>query len=200
MTKRKPPRGEFDPEHSPAFFAAIGIDNPHLTNALETNLQQIAAAFWRQMNIPTVGTQNKKLRQYLRYSRKKRELRHALGLEQQIVSASILRKNPDADLADISADVAEYRFTLSDLDQDEMQHEADIEFLIGLSRDYRKRLVTKLVVEPGLILLRENDIKPSRTLPLSRMAHTLFDLIGIAAADRVSDATVQRVWRRQASV
>jgi hypothetical protein len=193
------PQGQFEPEYLPAFFKAIDIDQPFLQSAIGTELQQIASAFWRQFKQPSMGAQNhKKLRQYLRASYKKRALRQALGpaVQHQIIVAGFLQAYPDADAADLSASIAEEQISFSRLEKDETEHEQDIKFLIALGHDYRKRLVTKLVVEPVLQLLQENGVKPSRKLPLNRMAGALFDLLGIAARDRVSDAAITSAWRR----
>ena len=67
---------------------------------------------------------------------------------------------------------------------------------MSLGSDYRKKLSQKLLIEPTLRLLKNNDVKPSRKSPLSRIVHALFDLFDISARDRVTDAAVTRAWRK----
>jgi hypothetical protein len=191
------PQGQFEPEQLPAFFRAIDIDETFQQFALRTELEQIATAFWKEFNRPTTQ-QNKRLRQYLRSSYKKRNLWQELGptVHHQIIVASYLRANPNADIVKLSVAVEEEQISLAQVAKEETEHELDVKFLIGLSGNYRKRLLTKLVVEPALRLLRENGVKPSRKLPLNRMAHALFDLFGVAPRDRVTDAAITDAWRR----
>jgi hypothetical protein len=200
MRKARHPRGQFDPDRLPAFFRAVGIDDPFLIFSLKIRLENIATVFWQQFNMPTVGAHNKEYQQYLRAREKARNLRHKWGPEQEqpLVAASILRANPDADLTNISTDVEGYKLSLSYLDKEEREHEADVKFAMTMSRDYRKKLTTKFLVEPVVRLLLEHDVTPSpRTMPIKRIAQTMFDLFGVAAAARVSVATVQKVWRRE---
>jgi hypothetical protein len=111
--------------------------------------------------------------------------------------ASYLRQTPSVVAAELSELIAEHRISRSQFKDEEKDHETDIEFLLKDSGgDYRKKLSQKLVIEPTLRLLKEYRVKPSRTLPLSQVAHALFDLFGIAARDRVTDAAVTSAWRK----
>jgi len=61
----------------------------------------------------------------------------------------------------------------------EADEDLDIAFLLDKEGDYRKRDITKLVVEPFLRFLERNDVVPSRALPLNRMTTALFDRLDI---------------------
>ena len=198
-TNTKPPQAQFDPDRLAAFFNAIGVDQGHSLFAIEARLDAIAT-HWRQLRTPALGSRRRKqLIQYLRAVQKKRKRRLALEptIQHQMLIAHYLRKKPNWDAARISSDIVELRLDLFWLDDEEAEHEADIQFLLNNSgKDYRKKLSQKLVVEPVLRLLKDNNVKPSRKLPLSRIAHALFDLFDIAPRDRVSDAAVTSAWRK----
>jgi hypothetical protein len=200
MNKNKSPQVQFDPDKLAAFFKAIDVDEPFRQFGIETELQKFAFTYRQQFNRPDMAElPRKRLRQYLRASQKKRALRQALGpaVQHEIIVAALLRENPGTITADASAVIAEHQISLSQLDEDEKCHEADIGFLLAESgSDYRKKRVTKLAVEPVLQLLKKRRITPSRELPLSRIAHALFDLFDIAARDRLSGAAVTGAWRK----
>ena len=193
----KSPQDQFDPDRLDTFFHAIAIEEPFRRFTLETKLQWLFSSFWQQSSMGALP--RKRLRQYLRASQKKRALLQALGpaVEHQIMVASYLRENPGAIAAELSAAIAEHRISRSEFKEEELDHETDIEFLLNDSgSDYRKKLVTKLVIEPTLKLLKESGVKPSRKLPLSRIALALFDLFCIANRDRASSAAVTGAWRK----
>lgn len=201
MTKSsKSTQRKFDPDHSAAFFKAIDFGNEYQQLAMEDELADLSDNYWQRFGLRSLGTQTREeLRKYLKASRKKRQLRQALDpiVQDQMIIAGHLRQNPTWNVAKLSALVAAEHFNLSQLDDEEIEHEADIEFLlINSGRDYRKKVVTGWVIEPVLLLLKQNGVKPSRQLPLSKMAHALFDLFGIEPKYRVSDAAVTSAWRK----
>ena len=98
--------------------------------------------------------------------------------------AGQLRTNPHVDEHDLRAGV---HWSDDDLEGTEVadyakieaDEDLDIAFLLDKKGDYRKRDITKLVVEPFLRFLERNDVIPSRALPLNRMMRALFDWLDI---------------------
>ena len=119
-------------------------------------------------------------------------------MHRSIAEARFLRINPHADKDAFAIVVADsdppYLFDdLNPMLKDCIQ---DIDFLIGHTGDYRKRLTTKRVIEPFLDLMNDFEVVPSKTLPRSRMFAALFDVLGLEPRGRVTDVTVRNAARR----
>ena len=55
-------------------------------------------------------------------------------VQHQMLIAHYLRETPQRDAVKLSADIVEYGLDLSWLDDEEIEHEADIQFLLNESR------------------------------------------------------------------
>jgi hypothetical protein len=55
----------------------------------------------------------------------------------------------------------------------------DIKVFLDISDDYRKGPIRKLVLEPFLVMLRNEDVEPTRERPLIRMVDALLDYLDI---------------------
>jgi hypothetical protein len=116
----------------------------------------------------------------------------------------MVRANPGLDKHNLRA--GDYEEDLQgteriDHDAIEADEDLDIEFLIASQRDYRKRELRKLVIEPFLIFLERNGIVPSRKLPRTKMMTALYDWLGVEQKNRPNAVdTIARELRLRRSV
>jgi hypothetical protein len=61
----------------------------------------------------------------------------------------------------------------------EQAEEKDFGIFLELSDDYRKGPIRKLAIEPFLVMLRNEDVEPTRERPLIRMVEALLDYLDI---------------------
>ena len=105
-------------------------------------------------------------------------------IHDELIFAGQLRTNPHVDEYDLRAGV---HWSDDDLEGTEVadyakieaDEDLDIAYFLDTKRDYRKRDITMLVIEPFLRFLQRNELIPSRKLPLNRMLEALFDWLGI---------------------
>ena len=178
-------------------FEAMGIeDNPYLCYSMTLKLEELAEHL---CNEPRTSSYHKQLGQFVAALRKLQKLwRQLAPMHRSIAEARFLRRNAHADKDVFAIMVADsdppYLFDdLNPMLKDCIQ---DIDFLIGHTGDYRKRLTTKRVIEPFLDLMNDFEVVPSKKLPRSRMFVALFDVLGLEPRDRVTDVTVRNAARR----
>ena len=159
-------------------------------------LEELAEHFW---NEPRISSYHKQLRQFVAALRKLQKLWLQLApMHRSIAEAWFLRSNPHADKDAFAIMVADSDppYLLDDLNPMLVDRIRDIDFVIRHAGDYRKRLTTKLVIEPFLDLLNDFKVVPSKKLPRSRMFVALFDVLGLKSRDCVTDVTVRNAARR----
>lgn len=195
--QRAPSATRFRAERLPTLFKSMGIeDNPFLRLATERHVRELAEKFWSE---PRISSYHKQLQGYVDALRKSQELGRKLApIYHSIAEARFLRNNPHLDKDFFASVVADSDQPSSVDELHTMQEDlaGDIEFLICRGGDYRKRLTTKLVVEPFLSFLHDFKVERSKKMPRSRMIVAVFDVLELEPRDRVSDVTVRNAERR----
>ncbi len=178
-------------------FEAMGIeDNPYLCFSMTEKLNELAKNLSR---VPDISGHRKQIRQCIAALRKAQKLWRQLGpMRRSIDEAGFLRINPHATKDDFAIMEADCPF-IDDLTPVLEERIQDIDFLIGHhTSDYRKRLITKHVVEPFLDWMDDCGVVPSRKLPRTRVFEALYDVLGLDhPRDRVTEVTIRNAVRRR---
>jgi hypothetical protein len=162
----------------------VAIGKTDLVGFIKSELESIRSNYSERSGQLTAA-QRRLLRRFRASTTRRREMRRQLrSIKDDIVMAGQLRRNPHVDEHDLRASV---HWSDDDLEGTEVadyakfeaDEDLDIAFLLDKEGDYRKRDITKLVVEPFLRFLERNDVVPSRALPLNRMTTALFDWLDI---------------------
>jgi hypothetical protein len=191
---RAPSSSRFHTEHLPALLEAMGLETYSFLE-LSLKVQLLTENFWRE---PRISSHNKRLRQYLAVLRKEQKLRRELApVHRPIAEAGFLRMNPSWDKYEFAMMVADMGRgdSLDDLDQTIEGLIQGIQLLLNES-NYRRRLVTKGVLEPFLDIMDHFKVVPSKKLPRRRMFEALYNVVGLDRTDRLSDVSVRNAVRR----
>jgi hypothetical protein len=200
MTKdqRAPSATTFRAERLPMLYKAMGIDdNPYLCFGLKEQLEEMSANIWSE---PRISGSHKELRKFVAALRKLQKLwRQLAPMHRSIAEAGFLRNCPHADRNAFTMVVADSDppYLFDDLSPMLENLVRDIDVLIDNTGDYRKRLMTKHVIERFLDIMNDLGVVPSKKLPRSRMFLALFDVLGLEPRDRVTDVTVRNAERRR---
>jgi hypothetical protein len=171
--------------------------NPFTLAALGPDLRQIEQAYQvavsgRQPDRRLVSRYRAAITKVLTLSKKIGP--HFIGHE--IQRAGLLQLNPDIDDSMLRAVMEEHRHHPDRVVEALTSRVSAIDHWFKISGDtYRKRDVTKLVVEPFLRLMTKYAITTSRKQPRKRMFDALFDWIGVEKNFRPSDASINAIAR-----
>jgi hypothetical protein len=194
MTKHRPPprKPEGCEQQFEKLLAAMEANDPFSRYGLKPALEQIKA---RWAAAPDRKPGPKLVRQYRNAITKVLALSNKIGpdfLANDIEKAGWSRHNPDADDRRLQDMMDMHGHERTDVDAVLTEHGLNIDhwFRTG-GEEYRKRDVTKLVVEPFLQLMVGRETKTSR----KDLFEALFDWIGIEARDRPSNANINAIAR-----
>jgi hypothetical protein len=191
-TKPSPSKAESREQQLDRLFVAMGANNPFIRFGLEPDLKQIEA---RWVAAQGKKPDRKRVRQYRAAITRALALSNMIGPDffaNEIEKAGWSRSNPDAD------DLRLHK--LMDMDEHKRtnvhdvltEHGLDIDHWLRTSGEvYRKRDVTKLVVEPFLQLMVGQETETSR----KRLFDALFDWIGVEKKFRPSSASINKIAR-----
>jgi len=198
MAKRDVSPTEPQPHDLSDLLAAMGLadaDN-FRTLGLETAIYEIECAWLSRHEVPNVGPYRKLLRKFRANTARRLELRKQFPpvVREAIEMAGGIRANPNVHVRIVRAVVQNNRG--GDRAKAEEWEDQNIKFVIDRADDYRKRQVTKLLVEPFLSLLDEFHVVPHpKRLPLIRMMRAFFDLLGVDDKLRPSDVSIRTIAR-----
>jgi hypothetical protein len=205
MTKHRPSPSKVENHHQrfEKLLAAMGIEaaNPISRFVLTEELERIERNYARQV-AASAQPDRKLVRRYRAAIKKTLEISKKIGPDffaYEIEKASLSRLNPDLDDSRWGDLIEEHRREQDGVVAALTARELDIDHWLKTSGDaYRKRDVTKLVVQPFLQLMVEQGITTSRKhLPRKRMFDALFDWLGIERKFRPSSAGIDAVARSQ---
>lgn len=183
--------------------AAMGMAelNPFSRAVLTENLEQIEREYARRIVQLSKQPNRKLVRRYRAAVTKLLLLSKKVGPDflAEIEEAGWSRHNPDADVRHLHMVMTEW---MTEHGHEQLNlgtvltaHGLDIDHWLKTSGDaYRKRDVRKLVVEPFLQLMAEQEITTSRKqLPRKRIFDALFDWLGVECKFRPSSAAINAV-------
>jgi hypothetical protein len=211
MTKHRPSPSKTEDrgQHFDRLLAAIGIAelNPFLRTALISDLERIERDYARRVAQLSKQPDRKLVRRYRAAVTKLLSLSKKVGPDflAEIEEAGPSRLNPEADVGHLHIAVTEWMIEHGheqlDLIDLLTKHGLNIDhWLKTTGETYKKRYVTKLVVEPFLLVIAEHGITTSsKGLPLHPMAQALFDWLGIDKRSRLSSAAISGIARALAS-
>jgi hypothetical protein len=196
------PDYKLEAERLHALWVAMGMPGSYGFN-FPFALGEIKSAWLARRDL---GSYRKELRRFRALTAKRRELRKRFepDLREALETAGYLRADAGIDENEIRARMDDnyvpYIIPADDPavigESEEEREDRNIEFLLEGMGDYRKRQVTKLVVEPFLRLLDEFHVVPHpKRLPLSRMMQAFFDLLGIDDKLRPRDVGIRTIAR-----
>jgi len=189
MTKHRlsPSKAEGREQQFEKLLAAMGIGDaadPFDRHALTQKLEQIERDYARGVAVSAKQPDRKLVHRYRKAITKVLTLSKTIGPDffgHEIEKAGWFRHNPDADDSTLGDLMDEHGHRRTNVDAVLTEHRLDIDHWLKTSGDvYRKRDVTKLVVEPFLQLIAHHEITTSRKqLPRKRMFDALFDWLGV---------------------
>ncbi|SDJ58491.1 hypothetical protein SAMN05216338_105536 [Bradyrhizobium sp. Rc2d] len=189
---------------------AIGDSADHLDHfdryATTRNLEEIEHYYARQVAVSS-QPDRKLVRRYRDTIIKLLSLSDKIGPEffaGEIEKAGWSRRNPHADEMTLHMLMEEHSDKRDNVVTVLTERRLDIDHWLKTSGDtYRKRVVTKLAVEPFLQLLIERGaISSSKKLPrlqVTQMVEALFDWLGVEQAFRLTPVAIATIARRLAS-
>ena len=171
--------------------------------ALTGNLEEIERYYARQVAVPN-QPDRKLVRRYRKAITKQLRLSEEIGphfFADEIEKAKWSRQNPHADEMTLHMLMEEHGDKRDNVVAVLTEHRLDIDHWLKISGDtYRKRVVTKLAVEPFLRLLVERGTIPNRErLPvthITQMVEALFDWLGVEQKFRLSSVAIATIARR----
>ena len=167
--------------------------------ALTQNLEGIERYYAHQVAVLGKQPDRKLVRRYRAAITKVLALSEKIGPDffaNEIEKVNWSRQNPDADDMTLHMLMEEYGDKRDKVIVALTVRRLDIDDWLKTSADvYRKRIVTKLVVEPFLQLVAQCEITTSRKQPRTRMFKALFDWLGIEQKFRSSSATINGIAR-----
>jgi hypothetical protein len=205
MTKHRPSpsKAEGREQQFEKLLAAMGIGestDPFGRFALTQNLEDIERYYARQVAVLGKQPDRKLVHRYRAAITKALALSEKIGPDffvNDIEKANWSRHNPDADDMTLHMLMEEHGDKRDDVVAVLTARGLDIDHWLKASGDdYRKRIVTKLVVEPFLQLMAQHEITTSRKqLPRKRMFDALFDWLGVEQKFRPSSAAIDAIAR-----
>ena len=204
MTKHRPSPGKAEgrEQQFKKLLTAMGIGkstDPFSRFALTQDLEEIKRYYAHQVSVSGKQPDRKLVRRYRAAITKVLALSEKIGPDffaNDIEKASWSRHNPDADDMTLHMLMEEHDDKRDDVVAVLTVRELDINHWIKTSGDaYKKRIVTKLVVEPFLQLMAQREITASRKQPRTRMFDALFDWLGIEQKFRLSNAAINAIAR-----
>jgi hypothetical protein len=203
MTKHKPSPSKVEDreQHFKRLLAAMYTSeapNPFTEGVLIGDLEQIEKAY----RVAVSGKQpdRRLVSRYRAAIAKVLTLSEKIGphfFGDEIQKAGLLQLNPDIDDSMLLAVIEERRHDPDRVVEALTSRVSTIDHWFKTSGDtYRKRDVTKLVVEPFLRLMTKYAITTSRRQqPRKRIFDALFDWIGVEKKFRPSDASINLIAR-----
>jgi hypothetical protein len=189
-------------------LAAIGAEklNHFLQVALVDDLRQIEGEYTRRVVQLSKLADRKLLRRQRAAVAKLLTLSKKVGADSlaEIEEAGWSRHNPGVDIGTLHAafteHIAEHGLKRRDLIADLTALGSDMDHWLKTSGEtYKKRYVTKLLVEPFLRLMAEYGITTSRKqLPRSRMFQALFEWLGVEQKFRLSGPAINAIAKELA--
>jgi hypothetical protein len=183
-------------------LTAMGMDkaNPFSRSALTQDLRGIESAFTRAVAVSGKQPDRDVVKQYSKAIAKLQTLSGKIGpdfFSNEIEKAGWSRHNPHLDDSMLRAVMDDHRHEREDVVAVLTAHRLDIDhWLKTTGADYKKRQLSKLVVEPFLDLMVEYEITTSRKqLPRKRMFDALFDWLGVdrnSLTSKAIDAAAKR--------
>ncbi|WP_439369676.1 hypothetical protein [Bradyrhizobium sp. DASA03120] len=212
MTKHRPPRSKAGPQqqHLEKLLEAMGIGDSadHLDHfdryATTRNLEEIERHYSRQLAMSPPD--RKLVKQYREAITKVLNLSNKIGPEfftGEIEKAGWARRNPHADDMTLLMLVEEHGDKRDEVVTVLTERRRDVDHWLKVgSATYRKRVVTKLAVEPFVrLLIERGTISSSTPLPRSQLAHlveALFDWLGVEQSYRLTPAAIAAIAKRLA--
>jgi hypothetical protein len=193
-TKPSPSKAESREQQLDQLLMAMDASDPYSRYGLEPALKQIEA---RWAAAPDRKPGPKLVRQYRKAITKVLALSNKIGPDffaTDIEKAGWSRHNPDADDSTLHNLMDQHEHRRTDVDAVLTEHGLDIDHWLSTNSEvYKKRDVTKLVVEPFLQLMVGRETKTSR----KQVFDALFDWIGIEKRDRPTSANINTIARDQ---
>jgi hypothetical protein len=210
MTKHRPSPSKTG-GHQQQFktlLEAIGMGesaNPFSRYALTQALEEIERYYAHQVASPD-QPDRKLVRRYREAITKLLTLSKKIGPDfftNEIEKAGWSRRNPHADEMTLHMLKEEHGDKQDNVVAVLTERRLDIDHWLKISGDtYRKRVVTKLAVEPFLQLLINHEIISSRKQPpvteITQMVEALFDWLGVEQKFRLSSVAIAAIARRLA--
>ena len=132
------------------------------------------------------------LRKFLANADERRELRRQLAAFKHEL-ARIRRIRLDAIEDDDSRLILTMLTDPEIIARAEETEEGDIKIFLDNADDYRKGPIRKLAIEPFLVFLQNEDVVPSRELPLYHMVKALLDFLGVDPRRRPTDPGIRSI-------
>jgi hypothetical protein len=207
MIKHRPSPSKIErsEEQFEELLATMGVDslNPFSLAVLREGLKDIEREYERRVAQLNKQPNRKLVRQYRAAVTKHLSLSKKVGPDflAEIEEAGWSRQNPGVDVGILheafTEHIAELGHKRLDLIALLTEHELDVyRWLKTTGEAYKKRYVTKLLVEPFLQLMAKHEITTSRKQrPRKRMFDALFEWVGIEKKLRPTSAGINAIAR-----
>ncbi|MBR1326890.1 hypothetical protein [Bradyrhizobium ottawaense] len=212
MTKHRPSPSnpQCRQEQFEKLLKAMGIGDSEVDYidrfATTRNLEEIERHYSLQLAVAS-PPDRKRVKQYCAAITKVLSLSNKIGPEfftGEIEKAGWARRNPHADDMTLLMLVEEHGTKRDEVVAVLTERRRDVDHWLKVGSDtYRKRVVTKLAVEPFVrLLIERGTISSSKPLPRSQLAQlveALFDWLGVEQSFRLTSVALATIARRLAN-